>query len=343
MSLSPANTHALDSRRQRPAFAVPLVVSGLVLVVFGAAFARYSPPLASLEVSPKQFDLGDVARGRTVRTAVTLTNRGNRTLHVASAMPGCGCTTLNAPKELPPGKSVPLTVTYDTEGPIGAVHKGLTLAFREAPDKPLRLAIVGNVREEIRVTPADLSLGELGGGDVSRFQFTATRVDKKPLMLRPDSVPAGVRVETRHTASAPHEVRVSGTLTAPLLPDDYSDTLRLDTDDDALPEIKVTLSYTVRPRFTVEPRIANFGVIASDAKPEMSLRIRGNAPIRLQNVPRGVRAKLTEPKSEGDSYTLTVSLTEQGEGRILSERLTLATDDLKQPHIVVPVYGLYRF
>ena len=261
-------------------------------------------------------------------------------LHIISAKPGCGCTSVRAPKELLPGKPAQIMITYDTEGPTGAIHKGLTIAFAESPDNPLRLTIIGKVHEEIRLAPANLMLGVLDGNDTRTFSFTANRLDKKPLSIQLVDLPLSVHATT--TNISPNTVLVSGILTAPRLPNDYTDTLHIRTNDTALPLMNARLSYNVRPRFIVEPKIANFGAIHPDAKPEILLAIRGNARVRLQSIPRGIHARLIETKSNSGNYTLTVLLAGQGEGKILSERLILATDDPKQPRISVPVYAVSK-
>jgi len=301
-----------------------------------------SPPrlLANVAVYPRRFELGDVARGRFVSSSLTLINKGSKTIHVEQVISGCGCTTVKAPKELLPKVPTPFSIVYDSDGPTGKVHKEVKVKFAEFPNDLLIITISGSVHEEIRQSLTDVDLDTIEGGSSQTFAFTATRVDGKPLSVKPVGLPSSVRVAVTNKVS--NTASINGILTSPKLPDQYSETLHFRTDDVALPQIAVRLSYGVRPRFIVEPKVADFGAIPPHAKSKMSLTIRGDAPIRLQNVPAGVEANLSEPKSDGGFYTLVVSLAEQGEGKILSERVTLATDDPKQPQIVLPVYAAVR-
>ena len=303
--------------------------------------ARYPHRLlAGLDIKPAQFALGTVAEGRTASATVTLTNRGERPLHIASIGTGCGCTTARSPKVLAPGTSSPLTVFFDSTNQRGAVQKSVTIVFAEVPGEPRQLAIEGTIYEAIRITPRETVLPDLNGGEHRRFTFDAVRIDGKPLTLTPKALPSPVTAS--FTNPAPNAVRVSCDVTAPLLPGNYTETLSFATNNAALPEIEARVSYTVRPRFIVEPNAANFGAVAPNAKPKMFVTIRGTARVRLQAVPPGVLAKLVMPKSAGSDYTLAVSLTGQGKDSALSERLTLATDDPKQPRIIVPVYAVFK-
>ncbi len=93
-------------------------------------------PGPKLQLDRLHFDFGTMEDDQTLTCTFTLTNVGKAPLSLLSVRPSCGCTSLTQPNSpLPPGASVPLTLSLDTKGMRGKVHKTIHISTND-PSSP---------------------------------------------------------------------------------------------------------------------------------------------------------------------------------------------------------------
>ncbi len=95
-------------------------------------------------------DLGALNFGETVQIKFHFKNTGNKPLYVISAMPGCGCTVADYPKEaISPGKEGVVVASFDTnKGHPGPFNKGITVVTNTKPNGNTMLTFVGVVNKK---------------------------------------------------------------------------------------------------------------------------------------------------------------------------------------------------
>jgi hypothetical protein len=75
------------------------------------------PRPASQSSDPAVWDFGKIAHDTVVKHEFTVTNASKRTLAIKGVATSCGCTASEAAKkELAPGESTPLTVSFNSKG-----------------------------------------------------------------------------------------------------------------------------------------------------------------------------------------------------------------------------------
>ncbi len=92
------------------------------------------------------FDFGDIKQGEKVSHTFVLSNGGGDALIISDVRASCGCTAA-APekKELAPGESTNLLVTFNSANRKGTQHKTVRI-FSNDPENPeMMLSITGNV------------------------------------------------------------------------------------------------------------------------------------------------------------------------------------------------------
>ena len=311
-----------------------ILLAPLAAIVVGlTAWKALGPKGPPLAVEPGAFALGELAEGATGKARVTIRNTGNQPLTFERVEKSCDCTDLNLPPSLAPGQSAPLDLTLDTTGKRGPLQKSVTLHVRGWPKTPVKIAIDGSVHEELRVEPKRQSFDGLTCRETRPVSLTVTRVDGKPLALTRLELPAALKATAQN--ASPSVVKLSGTLTAPDAPGEYQETLTLHTDDDALPTVTARLDFTVKAIYALKPAFAHFGL--SREKAPKSIRVSISGPktnLKLLSVPDSVIARL-------DGNSLIVARRESAPSRLTTE-VRLATDNPKQPQIVVPVYSFFN-
>jgi hypothetical protein len=101
-----------------------------------------------------KFDLGNVDRGVVATKHVTLKNIGNQVLTIGNVEVSCGCTgTVVSSKELNPGDTTSLLITFNSKNFTGQVHKSLTINSNSADAPRTLIEFTAKVVEDLSFTP----------------------------------------------------------------------------------------------------------------------------------------------------------------------------------------------
>jgi hypothetical protein len=107
----------------------------LFFVTVGGAFYCYynlsqPPENPAIVVEPSVIDFGNIERETRLAGTATVTNRSKKSVIIGDVFSSCACSGILLNKgELPPGKSVKLTVFMDTHGRHGQTHAELIVTF----------------------------------------------------------------------------------------------------------------------------------------------------------------------------------------------------------------------
>ena len=128
------------------------------------------------------FDFGDIKQGEKVSHTFVLSNGGGDALIISDVRASCGCTAA-APekKELAPGESTNLLVTFNSANRKGIQHKTVRI-FSNDPENPeMMLSITGNVvlaNQQTSQTPmiyfpeTQHDFGKVNEGDKVDYTFS---------------------------------------------------------------------------------------------------------------------------------------------------------------------------
>ena len=130
-----------------------------------------------LESSPASFDFGFTIHNSTIVHKLWLKSTGTDTVKVKDIQTGCSCTTIPlAQKEIAPGDSVEITISWDTQRTYGPVKRYPRIYYHDA-EKPLRLSLFTNVQNvpdtnlSVVILPFKFELGRLPAKSVDSLEF----------------------------------------------------------------------------------------------------------------------------------------------------------------------------
>lgn len=108
-------------------------------------------------------DFGEIVRGQKVSFAYEFTNSGTGVLQIRSIHSACGCVNTKVePKDVfAPGEKGKLSFEFDSSYFAGSVIRTITVDTNQVRNSAITLTFSAQVREEIRATPALLSVGEV--------------------------------------------------------------------------------------------------------------------------------------------------------------------------------------
>ena len=131
------------------------------------------------------FDFGTILQGDKVVHRFQLENQGDAPLEIHKVKTTCGCTVArDYPRELAPGKSGELLVTFNSSHKRGPQTKGITLFTNSEPSAQYVLQLKGVVRELIAVSPVVCNFGVVPQGKVVTRAMTLANHSDQPVHLQ---------------------------------------------------------------------------------------------------------------------------------------------------------------
>ena len=162
------------------------VLTGVLMFL---AIQAFYPDVAAGKDHPKvvvkkrTIELGPVRQGEKATATFVLSNEGEAILTIESVRAGCGCTvpkTLTAEeKQMHPGETLAVPVTFDSSGRFGKQRKSVTVLTNDPVEPRLQLYLTAEV-----VTLFEM---EWKGRPARRVTFGALRPGSKPAPSCPGS------------------------------------------------------------------------------------------------------------------------------------------------------------
>ncbi len=128
-----------------------------IILLLGSSVAMMFAQPAIHIGDGKKFDFGTILRGTVVDHKVTIQNTGNEPLVLGEIEASCGCTgTLLSQKEVRPGGTGTLSISFNSRNFTGAVHKTVAVHSNASNQPRLVIEFSAQVIDEILITPAHL-------------------------------------------------------------------------------------------------------------------------------------------------------------------------------------------
>ncbi|MBI4535735.1 MAG: DUF1573 domain-containing protein [Ignavibacteriae bacterium] len=131
-------------------------------------------------VGGSKLDLGTIYRGQVVEKKVVLKNVGDQVLEIGRVDASCGCTgTLVSSKQISPGKTGELLITFNSANFSGSVHKSVTVNSNADGSPSTLIEFSATVVQEISVTPVQFWFRDAEVGKATSASVTLTNQSKE--------------------------------------------------------------------------------------------------------------------------------------------------------------------
>jgi ankyrin repeat protein len=201
-----AGTSAKDLTASKPSLAPTQEAADPKLTTAGADLQAASGP-APIVFDPPLLNLGEMQADIPKTGVLKIRNVGDKPVTIARAIPGCGCTTANAPKDpIAPGGFAEMEITLKP-GPKQGVTLSKRVTFQIDGYAPMILTVEGQVVEYIKVTPDAIEgpdKPETAKADSGKIVLSS--VDKQPFKITAVNPP--VVQDISDTASLEHILQV---------------------------------------------------------------------------------------------------------------------------------------
>jgi hypothetical protein len=292
---------------------------------------------ARLEVTPAEYQLGDVWESTPCKREFTLKNVGPEALKL-TAESSCGCTVPTQPKSpLEPGESSTFTVTYDSKR-VGVVHKKVFLKLAETKQVLWEIPVEGNIKAVYTATPpAPITFDGLEADSVAT---KTVKLENKygapvPLKLIPPEGESTFDMQLKEIQPG-MEYELSVTTKPPLRKGFNSGLVSLETGLPGIEKLQFHISANVQPRIIATPmRLMVPPDSTTPLQQVVRVQYRTDKPVKVLNVRSDqgpvqwelIPAPALPPTAKLASHQLRVTLPAASELPAGGARLIITTDD----------------
>ncbi|GMW03111.1 MAG: hypothetical protein AMXMBFR84_42470 [Candidatus Hydrogenedentota bacterium] len=292
-----------------------LLTLGLISFAYGEADPGSNPE--TLQVSESQLSFGEVMPDASPRREIRLTNNGSTAISGISAKSSCFCTIVELSKALlKPGEHATIGVSLDlAKYPSNDVHSIITVA--DDRSTTLQVSVFATVKPEFLIEPESLDFGDVKAGKTFTRQVIVRQNGRQTIVLNgirsPKELVANV-ITTDSEAGrgdSPGTIVLSMTLTAPLRPGAWRDTVILQTNVARIPEYRLPVQAMVPGiQAKLRPKVLVFG------------KAKAGEPIGEIIVESGNEIVIEQIASLAETVVAAVTKSEKGKQPSIQVRLT---------------------
>jgi hypothetical protein len=303
--------------------------------------------------SRTQHDFGDVRRGDKVTHSFRLHNGGDTRLEVSGvqfSMPGMSA---RLPRTVAPGDDATVVLEWTTDRVQGSVRGVAVVETNDPRARSVPLRLAGTVHGPLDIEPVPaVFLSAFRGEDVGR-ELTLRSNQPGPVTLRLASQPGAHHVADLTPIEPGRSWRLTVKLAVGTPPGRYEETLEVQSSDDAIGTLRLTVHVLVKADLYVGPDEIDFGEIPLDR-----VRLQPNAAAFLEQTAfvkkragefhvRGVRSdvdalaiRVTPSSGASATFRIDVGLRAQAlRATTLDGTIFIDTDDPTYPHLTLRVFG----
>jgi Protein of unknown function (DUF1573)/Flagellar-associated PapD-like len=314
------------------------------------------------EVGDRVYDFGTVLNAVPVAHVFKIRNAGTGTLIIGGVQTSCGCTAAKpTKKEVPPGDSSEVAVTFDTRFDKGPATRTITVFTNDPKAPKIVLTMKGDVKVQVEATPGQVAFGDVKHGVeetrrvlltdlVAEQRATAGKASKGAKKTGPpapfkvkstDHSSPNIKVESvaRSDGKPGAALKITLLKTMPLGP--FDDTIKVAT---SRAPVDITVFGTVQGDITVKPAQVSFGMVPHHQGTVRIARLvnAGARAVKVTGVSStnaAVSAKV-EPITAGKDFKVTLALRPNTPDGALRGQIAITTDDPRQPKVELPFYGI---
>ena len=247
----------------------------------GAAEPRGPHPKIAFD--RETHDFGAVRQEAVLKASILLKNEGDAPLHVKDVRADCGCSTVAlATREIAPGASTPLDITFRTFAMSGRLTKRIHVLSDDPDRATAELLLRVDVSAGIIAEPGRFYFGPVLAGQAPSQSVVLKWKEGvgRPFALTATEAP-GLDLELSaapYEAAPWHGFTVTVKFRKPPPIGTVSGTALLRTDDPDYPRIDAAVTAFVSGKVWLDQRLVSLGMIPQNADREVMVGCRGITP-----------------------------------------------------------------
>jgi hypothetical protein len=235
-------------------------------------------------------DFGTVPRGPIVTHYFQVTNNTGQPVHIASVRVSCGCLSASATRtSLQPGESTTIVARLDTNRFSGLWRKPMYVTFDQPQWTEVTIMVQAVSRDDVNLAPETFSFGHIRHGGSPEASVTVAMFGGNWRVLDARSETTFVQPRVSQLRQVPGETtyQVTARLRPDLPPGNWYTTIKVSTDNPAMPQLTIPLTVDVGAPLTVTPKVTALGKIKKGTDTERKILVRADQPFRIVDIKGG--------------------------------------------------------
>ena len=293
------------------------------------------------------YDFGIAGPGEEIKHTFKFKNTGNSLLKIYRYEASCGClTSLLSQKDIPPGGTGKIRVTFHTRRFEGKQEKTFTV-YSNDPERPkVNLIIRGIVKRGMAVVPSGVNFGKVIKGQVITRKVRVLELSKSRLEIKKiDYDPRLFSVKTsrfKDENSRGIEVEIA---LQPQVLGQLNEVITLHTSLKKRPRIDVPVWANILGNIRVEPDMLAIGMVRKGETAKRKIRIFSvDSKFSVQKVVCDLPfvSVSVHTLKKGKDCEIALTFDRLAPAGSFSGTVNIYTDDPDQGLIRVPVYGVLK-
>lgn len=328
--------------------AVLLAALLVLLVGVGCASASAGTPKAVVEES--EYNFGEHEPGPVLEHTFEIKNAGDAPLKILAIRPQCGCTEIgDTPAVIAPQETGLFPFSLRTHKVHRRYAKNVRITTNDPDNPQIVLKLCGVSRERIEVEPTRAYFGRIMPSEVRTKVLRIINHAAEP--LEPTLPPLNPQSSFTYELSELEQGRVFELRLTNKPADEpgaFSETLKLQTNWETEPVVRISVNGEVPPRLELLPEYLHLFEPAAGVQADEVYAVRflnhGAESVRVFEAVASDPALKVELREQTPGRRYALDLTVPSSYRIPSggASLTLKTDDVTQPKLSIPLYTKVR-
>ncbi len=330
------------------------VYSGLALLISKneGSFPKIEVRGPDIRFKEYIYNFGVVRRGKKVEHIFKFKNVGKEKLVIDKVRTPCSCTDVIFSKRgIPYQSEDEIKVVFDTAGYKGSQNQTVYVYSNDTVTPIVKLQVKGIVETELRFSPQTMVLEDIKkGADVIETLYINKigTEDFKIFKVKTSSDFISVKIKEIANSITEYikkfEIEIIFDSNIPF--GNLQENLTIYTNDKEYPKIEIPIFGNIKRDIEFKPSSFFFGFIEKGEKCVSKLTIftTCKGPFKIKEVenPFDCISVYTIPKNKNKEYEITAVLEENAPTGNIKGDIIFHTDNVYQPIIKVPVYGLIR-
>ena len=306
------------------------------------------PKTPRIEFLELTHDFGKVSQNQSLKHSFVFKNTGTGTLIIDKVKSSCGCTAaLVSGKEIPPGQTGTIDVTFNTGLRQGKNEKTITVTSNDPRNHNVTLKISANIEVLLTIQPQQLMLGQVKKDEtVVRFAGLSGNDKDSTKITSAESSNKFIQVVLNPMGFDNHpEKTIKVTLLPGIKPGRFQERITLTTDHPSIKTLTLPVIGEVIGNIIVTPQTLSFGILQKGQYVDRAINLKATGKhsfkvVRADTGNPAIAASI-EKVSGGREYNIKISVDQSTAtpGTILRGKIVITTTDKEQQTIEVPYWG----
>jgi hypothetical protein len=310
---------------------------------------RLVPSKPKVFLDPLKIDVGEIEQGERPEFSLQITNTGNAPLQVMLSA-DCTCVLKSKGALIDAGKTLVITGSFDSSQAVGKTQHRIDVVSNDIQKQIVSIPVSAHVRPLYRLIFPDgyMKVTDGATADLTAYLVINPNVNAKPTKFVVNGVPTEVKATPWSGMLADKELgegpmqRAGYKITMNVknaIAGRMPSTLVVTTDNPLIP--RITRNFVVQRGIVPLPQQLFMGEVGKNPSQFRFIVSRPGKPFKISSVSSdlGYLKPKAISKKDGTEYDIVVSYSGKAPSGIVNGRLTIKTNDAKQPAIVVPVRG----